>query len=68
MLQALASPIAFQVIGQAQRGVSLSPHDTSLVHSWICNKARGVGWTPFTTTAQSELRTSALGGNSSRIM
>lgn len=38
MLQALASPIAFQVIGQAQREVGFQPHDTSLIHSWIRNK------------------------------
>lgn len=38
MLQALASPIAFQVIGQAQQEVGFYPHDTSLIHSWIRNK------------------------------
>ncbi|TNN68916.1 hypothetical protein EYF80_020777 [Liparis tanakae] len=38
MLQALASPIAFQVIGQAQQGAGCSPRDTSPTHSWIRNK------------------------------
>ncbi|TKS66907.1 hypothetical protein D9C73_001770 [Collichthys lucidus] len=42
MLQALASPIAFQVIGQAQREVGFQPHDTSLIHSWIRNKLQPI--------------------------
>ncbi|KAJ4933300.1 hypothetical protein JOQ06_030132, partial [Pogonophryne albipinna] len=50
MLQALASPIAFQVIGQAQQGVGFQPHDTSLIHSWIRNKSQ-----PLSSTAPHSL-------------
>ncbi|KAG9349565.1 hypothetical protein JZ751_028013 [Albula glossodonta] len=40
MLRALASPIAFQVIGHPQQGACRETPDKPLIRSWICGKWR----------------------------